>query len=156
MDEKIKNKIKKIKELCRNIRTDILRMSYKAKTAHLASSLSCVEVIATIFEVFLSIKKNYINNENRNRFILSKGHAASTLYSALYRKKILSKNQLNSFCKPGSLLEEHPSPKIKGIECATGSLGHGMSIGCGMALGYKIKNNTTYIVINYHHNMSSL
>ena len=150
MDAKIKNRIKKVKELCKNIRTDILRMSYKAKTAHLASSLSCVEIIATIFDLFLNIKKNYINNENRDRFILSKGHAASTLYSVLYRKKILSKNKLNSFCKSGSLLEEHPSPKIKGIECATGSLGHGMSIGCGMALGYKIKNNNSkvYVVIS--------
>ena len=57
MDAKIKNKIKKVKELCKNIRIDILRMSYKAKTAHLASSLSCVEIIATIFDQFLNIIK---------------------------------------------------------------------------------------------------
>jgi len=150
MDEKTKHQIKKIEILAKEIRKDVLKMSYEMKTAHLASSLSCVDIVSTIYESFLKIKNNYLKNIKRNRFILSKGHAATTLYSVLFRKKIISKKEFNSFCKPNSLLEEHPSPKIKGVECATGSLGHGLPIACGIALGNKIKKNKakTYVLIS--------
>lgn len=150
MDEKTKHQIKKIKILAKEIRKDVLKMSYEMRTAHLASSLSCVDIISTIYESFLKIKNNYLQNIKRNRFILSKGHAATTLYSVLFRKKIISKKEFNSFCKPNSLLEEHPSPKTKGVECATGSLGHGLPIACGIALGNKIKKNKkkTYVLIS--------
>lgn len=147
MDEKIKYKLNKIKEFVKQVRKDVIYLSYRAKTAHLASSLSCVEIISTIYQEYFKSGKGYINKHNRNRFILSKGHAASTLYSVLYRKKIISKTDINSFCKPGSKLEEHPSHKIKGVECATGSLGHGLSIGAGLALGYKIKKFKSKIFV---------
>ena len=86
----------------------------------------------------------------RNRFILSKGHAATSLYVALEYKNIITKKELNSYTKKGSLLEEHPSPKMPGVEAATGSLGHGLSIGCGIALASKIlkKNFMTYVLMS--------
>jgi transketolase len=150
MDEKTKNKITQIIKFSKLIRGDILNMSFKTKTAHLASSMSCVDIIATIYTEFLNINKKYFTNNFRNRFILSKGHAASSLYSVLYRKKILSKKNFNSYCKVNSSLEEHPSIKIKGVECATGSLGHGLPVGCGIALAYKIrrKKNKVYILVS--------
>ena len=129
----------KIDLLAKKIRIKVLEMSHFQKTAHLGSSLSCVDIVSVIYSKFLKISKKNISNSIRNRFILSKGHAASTLYAALYYKKLISKKQIDSFCEPGSLFEEHPSPKIKGVEAVTGSLGHGLSVGCGMALGGKLK-----------------
>lgn len=122
------------------MRKDILIMTTKAKSAHLASCLSCVDIIATIYS-------NFKIKNNENRFILSKGHAALALYSVLYRNKIISKKLFESFCKKGSILEEHPSSKLKGIECSTGSLGHGLSFGNGLAISYKLKKKTQKIFV---------
>ena len=139
MDEKIKNTIK----LSKKIRKDILYLSYLKKTAHLASSLSCVDLISYLYEFI-------IKKKNNNKFILSKGHAASTLYSVLYRKNYISSKEFNSYCKFGSKFEEHPSPAIKGVECATGSLGHGFPFGSGQALANKInkKENKIFVMIS--------
>lgn len=136
MDEKIKNTIK----LSKKIRKDILYLSNLKKTAHLGSSLSCVDLISYLYEYIISKKNN-------NKFILSKGHAASTLYSVLYRKNYISNKEFNSYCKFGSKFEEHPSPTIKGVECATGSLGHGFPFGCGLALANKIDKKEHKIVV---------
>jgi transketolase len=129
----------KIELFSKKMRENILKMSFNAKTAHLASSLSCVDIVATLYNSILKITKKNIKKENRNYFILSKGHAATCLYSALFLRGILSKSEINNFAKKNSLLEEHPNPLVKGVEAATGSLGHGLSIGCGIALGTKIK-----------------
>ena len=99
----------KLSKLTNNLRFILIKMSHKTK------------------------KKNF-KSPSRNRFILSKGHAATALYAALEYKKIISRKELNSYTKKGSFLEEHPSPKLSGVEAATGSLGHGLSIGCGIAL----------------------
>ena len=136
MDEKIKNTI----DLSKKIRKDIVYLSYLRKTAHLGSSLSCVDLISYIYEFI-------INKRNKNKFVLSKGHAASTLYSVLYRKKYISKKKFMSYCKVGSSLEEHPSPNIKGVECATGSLGHGFPFSCGLALANKIKKKNVKTIV---------
>lgn len=127
------------KEFSKEMRKNILRMSYKAKTAHLASSLSCVDIISVLYNSVINIEKVKKNNFERDRFILSKGHAAMTLYSALFLKKIISKKSYNSYCKNNSLFEEHPSIHIKGVEASTGSLGHGLPIANGFALSSKLK-----------------
>tara|TARA_S200000501_G_C20741578_1_gene707574 strand:+ start:39 stop:824 length:786 start_codon:yes stop_codon:yes gene_type:complete len=136
MDEKIKNTI----NLSKKIRKDIIYLSFLKKTAHLGSSLSCVDIISYIYELI-------INKKNNNKFILSKGHAASTIYSALYRKKFISEKIFFSYCEVGSSLEEHPSPNIRGIECATGSLGHGFPFANGLALANKIRNKKEKTIV---------
>jgi transketolase len=135
----------KLINISKKIRKKILYLSYKAKTAHLASSLSCVDIVVTIYEKFLKCNKN-----TKNIFILSKGHAATTLYSVLNYKKIISNTVFESYSKKNSILEEHPSHNIPGISVATGSLGHGLSIGCGIALGFKLKNlkNKVYVLLS--------
>ncbi len=141
MDEKNEvrqNIMRKLKKISLEIRKKVLNMSYNAQTAHLASSLSCVDIMSALYYSVLNIKKKNIKKINRDRFILSKGHAATSLYAILAQKKILNRKKLNDFCKPNSYLEEHPSPFLDGVEAATGSLGHGLSIGCGLALGSKI------------------
>ncbi len=126
------------KEFSKKLRQNILKMCYKAQTAHLASSLSCSDIVSVIYNSIIDIKKIKKNDFKRDRFILSKGHAAMTLYSALYLKKIIQKKDFQSYCKNNSLFEEHPSIHIKGVEATTGSLGHGLSIANGFALSSKI------------------
>ncbi len=136
--------------LAKKIRYQCITMSYKAKTAHLASSLSCIDLISVLFYSIMNFSKRNYKSISRDRFILSKGHAASALYAALNFKKILSDNDLNNYCKKNSKLEEHPSTLIPGVETSTGSLGHGLSVACGIALGLKIKkiDSKIYIIMS--------
>ena len=140
----------KLNELTNNLRFILIKMSHKTKSPHLASSLSCIDIVGTLYQSVLKINKKNFKSSTRNRFILSKGHAATALYAALEYKKIISIKELNSYTKKGSFLEEHPSPKLSGVEAATGSLGHGLSIGCGIALSSKInkKKFMTYVLMS--------
>ncbi len=126
----------RLKNISKKIRKKIIYLSHKAKTAHLASSLSCVDIMVAIYEDFLKFDKD---KKSKNIFILSKGHAAMALYSILNYKKIISDNTFKSYSKVGSILEEHPTHNIPSVHVATGSLGHGLSGGCGMALSFKLK-----------------
>ncbi len=137
----------KLNDISKIIRKKIIYLSYKAKTAHLASSLSCVDIIVVIYEKFLKFNKNKKEN---NIFILSKGHAATALYSILNYKKIISDKLFESYSKKDSILEEHPTHNIPGVSVTTGSLGHGLSVGCGIALGFKIKKlkNKVYVLLS--------
>ena len=128
-----------IKKLSNKLRFRIIKMSHDTKAPHLASSLSCIDIVATLYESVLKIKSKNPKWELRDRFILSKGHAATALYVALQHKKFINEKDLKSYTKKKSLLEEHPSPKLQGVEAATGSLGHGLPIGCGISLSAKIK-----------------
>ena len=126
-------------KLAAKLRYTAVRMSHNSKAAHLASSLSCIDILTILYEKILKINpKKRINS--RDRFILSKGHAAGALYATLAHKGFFSKKKLNTYANKGSLLEEHPNPKLNGIEAPTGSLGHGLPIACGMALSAKILN----------------
>ena len=128
----------KIEEVASCLRLDIIKMSNKAKAPHLASSLSCIDIIITLYEKVLKIFPNNPKNPIRDRFILSKGHAATSLYVTLAHKGFFPKKKLLDYTKKNSFLEEHPNQNIKGVETATGSLGHGLPVGCGMALSGKI------------------
>ena len=125
------------KNLAKKIRFEIIKMSYRSKAPHLASSLSCADIITVLYEKILRINKR--KKLSSDKFILSKGHAATSLYAVLSHKKYFNKKKLQNYAMKGSLLEEHPNPKINGVEAPTGSLGHGLPIGCGIALGAKIK-----------------
>lgn len=139
-----------LRKLSNNLRFLLIKISNKTKTPHLASSLSCIDIVTTLYHSVLKINKKNLKSSERNRFILSKGHAATSLYVALKYKNIITKKELNSYSKQGSLLEEHPSPKMPGVEAATGSLGHGLPIACGIALSSKIikKNFMTYVLMS--------
>jgi transketolase len=123
----------------KRIRNQLAEMSHEGKAPHLASSLSCVDLILAAYECFLRIDPDDARSPDRDRFILSKGHAVTTLYSILAHKKFFPGELLKTFNKNGSLLPEHPSPYgVPGVEMATGSLGHGLSVGAGQALAGKI------------------
>lgn len=128
-----------LNKMASEIRSKIIEMSHYSRAAHLGSALSCVDILVAAY--FHGLKLNPVNPSDplRDRFILSKGHAALGLYVTLARRGFISDEMLQTFGEPGSQLEEHPGPNCApGVEAATGSLGHGLSIGTGMALAGKI------------------
>ena len=139
--------IKKIEDAANVLRRDVLKMTTNAGSGHLTSSLSSAEIISTLF--FEEMKYDVRNSDNpeNDEFILSKGHAAPILYSALYRAGIV-KQDLNTLRKLNSPLEGHPTPRsIKNVKIATGSLGQGPSIGVGMALAGKIQKRNFRVYV---------
>ena len=132
-------KLKPTKKLASMLRYKVIEMSYQAQTAHLGSSLSIIDLMVVLYENIINLNCDNFTNENRDRFILSKGHAATALYAVLNHKNIITDDEIKGYSLKGSFLEEHPSPKLDGVEAATGSLGHGLSIGNGIALSAKIR-----------------
>ena len=137
-------------QLAARFRARAIEMSHQAKAAHLASALSCIDIVAVLYDSVLKIDQKNPKWTDRDRFILSKGHAATALYAALEYKNFINESDIASYGEDGSLLEEHPSPKLAGVEAATGSLGHGLPIGCGIALAGKIKNQAyrTFVLMS--------
>lgn len=124
-----------IKELAQDLRVDIVEMIGQAKSGHPGGSLSCIDILTCLY--FGNIMK--LEGDERDRFILSKGHAAPALYATLARAGFFDKSELKTLRKLGSNLQGHPDMhKCKGVEVSTGSLGQGLSIACGEALGFKI------------------
>ena len=124
------------------LRVQVLELSHQAKAAHLASALSCIDILAVLYESILAFDPSNPNWPDRDRFILSKGHAAAALYAVLARQGVLDSSLLATYGKANSLLEEHPSPKLPGVEAATGSLGHGLPIANGIALASRIQKKS--------------
>ena len=143
-------KIELKKKAC-NVRKNILKMVNNAKSGHPGGSLSGADILTVLFTKSLNIPKKWNqdeNFENRDRFILSKGHASPLLYSILAEIGIIEEEELMTFRKFKSRLQGHPAKNyIEGVETSTGSLGQGLSIGCGIALGLKLKNNPANVVV---------
>ncbi|MGA1823344.1 MAG: transketolase [bacterium] len=132
--------ISELESSARHIRGQVVVMSHKAGTAHLGSSLSCVDILVALYWSAICIDPKNPSDPDRDRFILSKGHAASALFATLAFRGFFSKDLLDSFAIPKSSLEEHPGHGyVPGVEAATGSLGHGLSLGIGMALAGRIQ-----------------
>ena len=129
------------------IRGRIIQLSHQAKTPHLGSSLSFVELLVYLYWNFLKISPEIAKDPSRDRFVLSKGHGITTLYAVLAERGFFSPKLFENYAQAGSPLPEHPSPRcVPGIEAATGSLGHGLSIATGIALASKI-NVIPYSVV---------
>jgi transketolase len=126
--------IEQIKALAKQIRMDSLQMCHDAKSAHIGSCLSCADVLAVLYGEILRVNPVDPEWPERDRFILSKGHACAALYAVLAERGFFPKARLKNFYKNGSDLIGHANHKVPGVEVSTGSLGDGLSIGCGMAL----------------------
>ena len=129
---------KGLKKVANEIRAQILKMLAAAGSGHTGGSLSCVEIILSLYASRLRHNPKNPNWENRDRFILSKGHACPTLYAVLSYFGYFPKEQLMNLRKLGSLLQGHPQFGLPGLEASTGSLGMGLSIANGMALAAKL------------------
>ena len=129
-----------LKAVAARLRGKVVEMSHAASSAHLASSLSCCDIVAAAYWGVCQIDPAKPTAPERDRFILSKGHAASTLYAALAFKGFFPVELLETFCQDGGKLAEHPPANLlPGVEAATGSLGHGLPIGIGMALSGRMR-----------------
>jgi len=133
-------KIKQLAEKSVEIRKQVVRMIYRAKTGHIGGSLSETDILVALF---------YEVMKPGDKFILSKGHSVETYYAILADLGFFPKEELENYCQFGSKLIGHPSVEVPGIDVATGSLGHGLSIACGMALALKMdgKNNKVYVLM---------
>ena len=133
---------KDLKLISNKLRKKIIKTSAISKIPHLGSCLSCLDILVFLYWKELNLNAKNLNNINRDRFVLSKGHAAPALFQVLAEKNFFDKKLLDEFGKSGSLFHEHP-PKpglIPGIEAATGSLGHGLPMALGMALAERINS----------------
>jgi transketolase len=134
--------------ISRRIRARLVEMSHVAETPHLGSSLSCVDMLVAAYWGFLRIDPTHPLDPNRDRFILSKGHAATALYAALAERGFFDPKLLDTYNEDGAALPEHPGLQcVPGVEAATGSLGHGLPIALGMALAARIQNRPSRCLV---------
>lgn len=140
-----------LEEIAKEIRKDIMLTAYRGKTGHLASAFSAVEIMTALyFGGILKYNKENPNWENRDKVVISKGHASLALYSVLKRIGYISEEMMQTFCQPGSLLGGEPKyGDIPGVEATTGSLGHGLSFATGIAMANKLdkKDSRVYVLL---------
>jgi len=148
---KINNaRVLELKKKAKEIRVEIIKMIYKAQSGHPGGSLSAADIVTALYFEILNIDPNRPNWEERDRFILSKGHACPVWYVCLAEKGFFPKENLAKLRKIGGILQGHPDMcKVPGLDMTTGSLGQGLSAGVGMALGAKTKGLQfkTYVML---------
>ncbi|MBE6053822.1 MAG: transketolase [Clostridium sartagoforme] len=136
----IKN-VEELKALAKTVRKDIVSMLTESRSGHPGGSLSAADILTTLYFGEMNIDPKNPKDENRDRFVLSKGHAAPVLYSVLARRGYFPVEELNTLRKINSRLQGHPSMKsLPGVDMSTGSLGQGISVSVGMALAGKLDN----------------
>lgn len=140
--------LEKLQEIASEIRGRIISNSHKTKTPHLGSCLSCVDILVAVYFHSLRIDPTKPRDPDRDRFILSKGHGAAALFQVLAMKGFYPESMLDSYGEDGGIFAEHPPTPdhLAGIEAATGSLGHGLPIGLGMALSARIQKQDYKVV----------
>jgi transketolase len=134
------------RELALNIRKHALHMINRARSSHLGSSLSMADILAVLYGGVLNVSPATVNSPDRDRFILSKGHACASLYAVLAERGFFPIEWLETFYQNGSRLAGHATTSVPGVEFSTGSLGHGLPVACGMALSAKRDGHTYRIV----------
>jgi len=132
------------------LRGDVINMIYYAGSGHPGGALSAIDILTALYFCVMRIDPQNPKWEDRDRFILSKGHSCPALYAVLAEKGYFPKSELATLRKVGSILQGHPDmKKTPGVDMTTGSLGHGLSVGVGMALGAKMdkKNYRVFVML---------
>jgi len=135
---------------CLRLRNEIIDAIHGAGSGHSGGSLSCVEILWTLYSEILDVRPDEPDWPERDRFVLSKGHAAPALYTVLAEKGFIGMDALATLRRTGSLLQGHPDMrKVPGIEMSTGSLGMGISVGVGMALAGRLsrRNYRVFVLV---------
>ena len=130
-------------------RKRLVEVIFKAKAGHIGGDLSCLNVLTVLYNGIMRIDSSILKDANRDRFVMSKGHCVEALYVTLESKGIISPETLDTLGQYGSILSGHPTIEVPGIEVNTGALGHGLSIGVGMALAAKMNQQSykTYVLM---------
>jgi transketolase len=121
----------------RRIREHALHMVHGANASHIGTGLSMTDILAVLYDGVARVDPKNPRAPDRDRVILSKGHGAAAFYAALAEAGFFETSRLDTFCQDGSALAGHVSHHVPGVDFSTGSLGHGLSLGCGVALGFK-------------------
>lgn len=130
--------IESYKTLATQIRAHVLRMIHRAQSSHVGTCLSAADLLTVLYARALRIDPSRPDWHDRDRFILSKGHGCAAVYAVLAEKGFFPKEWLDTYCQDGSYLAGHITHRgVPGVEVSTGSLGHGLSISCGLALAGK-------------------
>ena len=132
------------------LRKKIAQMVYESKDGHIPSAFSIVDILASLYDEQLRYDSRDPQWPDRDYFILSKGHGCLALYVVLNKHGFISQGDLDTFCKSGGILGEHPDRnKGPGVEASTGSLGHGFPFATGIALGLRLHNmsNRVYVLV---------
>jgi transketolase len=137
-----------LRRLAADIRRSIVEHSKRANVGHIGSCLSIADLLAALYGGVLDLPS--LDDPDRDRFVLSKGHAVLALYAALYGTGWLSEERLESYCADGSPVGGHPEHALEGVEFSTGSLGHGLSIGAGCALAARLagRRARTFVLVS--------
>lgn len=143
-----KFQLSQLKRKAKEVRKTILSMIVNGNASHIASAYSCTDLLVYLYNNFLQVDSSNILDPNRDRFILSKGWGVSALYALLSEKGFFSKELLEEYCKDGSkMIGIATRNGIPGIEATTGSMGHGLPIGVGMAMAGKLQEKNYRVVV---------
>ena len=140
---------KELSPICRQVRRDIITMTANAGSGHPGGSLSAVELMTSVFFNHMRVDPQNPHDPDRDRFVLSKGHAAPCYYAVLAAKGFISRDEYANFRQLHSILQGHPdAKKVPGVDASTGSLGHGIPIAAGTAIAARVlgKDYYTYVV----------
>lgn len=138
--------IKELQKLANRIRKDVLDSLYHAESGHPGGCMSMAEIMSVLFFKYMDIDPENPGWSNRDRFVLSKGHAAPVYYATLAERGYFEKSHLNTLRKIDSFLQGHPDRlKVPGVDMSTGSLGQGISAAAGMALYGKLNNKRYHV-----------
>lgn len=132
-------------EMSRAFKRWIIEQSLASNVGHIGSALSIADIVATLWGGVL--RNPGTDLPDRDRFVLAKGHAALALYCALRWKKIIDETAFKTYARDGTLLGVHPEHALKGVDLSTGSLGQGLSVACGLALGFRVKKSPTRVFV---------
>lgn len=144
------NRNYKTTDLAKEIRKLSLQMVHHAKASHIGGALSMADILAVLYNDILRIDPLDPNNNDRDKFLLSKGHACTSLYATLALKGFFPVEDLNSYAQNGSIYLSHTNHHIPGVEISAGSLGHALPVACGLALASKRKKaeSKTYCLVS--------
>ncbi len=141
--------IHELKLMSETSRKRLLEIVYKGKAGHIGGDLSCLNLLIVLYFDVMNVDPSNPSDPHRDRFVLSKGHCVEALYATLEAKGYITKDVTDTLGKFGSILSGHPTIEVPGIEVNSGALGHGLSIGVGMALAAKMDGNgyRTFVVM---------
>jgi len=140
-----------LEEVAKQVRADVLQMCHTSHAAHVGSSLSCVDILVTLYYQSARVDPAAPTARDRDVIIVSKGHAAAAYYAVLANRGFFSRSILSNYCQDGQLLGGHvTSGLIPGVELSTGSLGHGLPFGVGVAIAQSLTSGhrRTFVLVS--------
>ena len=135
----------RVRSLQIETRRTILEMAFRAHVGHIGSALSVSDILLTLYCDVLNIPSH--NHADRDRFVLSKGHAAMALYAAMHTAGLITRDEMNSFHQDGTRMGVHPDHSMRGVDFSTGSLGQGLGMGAGAALAARLQNSSRRVFV---------